>query len=71
MSEGTSVLSGLPAALTPDEARQVLRIGRNRIYELIAEGQVRAVRLGKRLIVPRTELERILNGEPQQRGVAA
>lgn len=45
--------------LTVDEAASMLRISRRHLYELIAEGTVRAVRLGRRTIVPRAVIEEL------------
>jgi excisionase family DNA binding protein len=47
--------------LTVPEAAEELRIPRSRAYELIAEGELPAVRIGERSIrVNRGELERFL-----------
>ena len=47
--------------LTVPEAAEDLRIPRTRCYELIAQGQLPAVRIGQRSIrVHREELERFL-----------
>jgi excisionase family DNA binding protein len=35
---------------TPAEAADRLRMGRTRLYELIARGEIRAIRLGPRMI---------------------
>ena len=43
--------------LTVDEAATLLRISRRHLYELIAEGKIRAVKLGRRVIVPRSVIE--------------
>ena len=46
-----------PSLLTVDEAAQVLRIGRNTCYELIRQGQIPSIRLGRLIRVPRFSLE--------------
>jgi excisionase family DNA binding protein len=46
--------------VTVPEAAQVLGIGRNLAYELVAQGKLRAVRLGRRLIVPKQTLRAML-----------
>jgi excisionase family DNA binding protein len=48
--------------LTPEQARRVLGIGRNTMYEAIRTGQVAAVRFGRRLVIPREQLRRLLSG---------
>ena len=37
---------------TPDEARKVLRIGKNAIYSAIKSGEIPSVRIGDSLRVP-------------------
>ncbi len=46
--------------LTVEEAAEVLGIGRNSAYEAIRRGEIPALRLGRRLVVPRRALERLL-----------
>ena len=46
--------------LTVDEAAEILGIGRNSAYDAIRRGEIPAVRLGRRLLVPRRALERLL-----------
>lgn len=45
--------------LTVPEAAALLRISRRHLYELIAEGTVRAVKLGRKTIVPRSVIEEL------------
>jgi excisionase family DNA binding protein len=49
-----------PSVLTIEEAAQLLRIGRNSAYEAARRGQIPTVRIGRRLLVPRAALERVL-----------
>ena len=46
--------------LTVEEAAAILGIGRNSAYEAIRRGEIPALRLGRRLLVPRRALERLL-----------
>ena len=46
--------------LTVEEAAEILGIGRNSAYEAVKRGEIPALRLGRRLLVPRAALERIL-----------
>jgi excisionase family DNA binding protein len=43
--------------LTPAEAAQVLRIGRSKLYALIAAGEIPRLRVGKVVRVPAAALE--------------
>jgi excisionase family DNA binding protein len=54
----------LPLVLRVEEAAQVLTIGRNACYEAIKRGEIRARKIGRRLLVPRAEIERLLRGAP-------
>lgn len=42
------------------EVAQVLRIARSRAYELVTDGTIPAVRIGRSVRVPRRELDRWL-----------
>jgi excisionase family DNA binding protein len=45
------------------EAGKLLGIGRNQTYDAIKRGEVPAIRIGKRLLVPKAALDRLLSGE--------
>lgn len=53
--------SSLPPVLTAAEAGLILRLSKNSIYEAIRCGQVPAVQIGRRLLVPRDALRRLLD----------
>ena len=60
-----------PLAVDGPAAAELLGIGYTTLRRRIADGTIRAVRLGGRVLVPLTELERLLAGEPMtQRGAA-
>ena len=44
------------------EACKMLGISKNLGYEAIRRGEIPAIRVGKRLLVPRAALERLLSG---------
>ncbi|HVA05061.1 MAG TPA: helix-turn-helix domain-containing protein [Acidimicrobiales bacterium] len=46
--------------LTVDEAAYLLNIFRSLAYELIARGELPALRLGRRIVIPRVMLEELL-----------
>ena len=46
--------------LTVEQAPAVLGIGRNSAYQAVASGQLPVIRIGRRLLVPRTARERLL-----------
>ena len=47
--------------LWPD-AGEVLGLGRNSTYAAAERGDIRVLRIGKRLLVPVAEIDRLLNG---------
>jgi excisionase family DNA binding protein len=50
--------------LTPEDLVQRLGIGRNQVYEALRQGQIRpAFRFGRRWVIPRATLTRMLSGE--------
>ena len=46
--------------LTVTEAAQLLKIGRSCAYEAVRNGQLPVIRMGRRRLVPRAALERLL-----------
>ena len=47
---------------TVEETAKILGVGRNSAYEAIARGEIPVVKVGKRLLVPKAALEKLLNG---------
>ena len=45
-----------PDVLTVPEAARLLRIGKNQAYELVKNGRLGAIKLGKKIIVPKLSL---------------
>ncbi|MDP9355815.1 MAG: helix-turn-helix domain-containing protein [Chloroflexota bacterium] len=48
---------------TVEEAAALLRIGRGLAYQQCRTGSIPTVRVGRRLLVPRVALERLLSGD--------
>ena len=48
-----------PPFVTPMQAAELLSVGKNTIYGLIAAGEIGVVRLGRLIRIPREELERL------------
>ena len=51
-----------------EEARQRLGISRNLMYEAIRTGQIPSIRIGRRILVPRAALQRMLEKDSQLDG---
>jgi excisionase family DNA binding protein len=49
--------------VTVDEAARRLGLGRNATYEAVRRGEVPAIRIGKRWLVPSVALDRLLLGK--------
>lgn len=49
------------AVLTVEEAGRLLGIGRGLAYEAARRGDIPTLRIGRRLVVPRAALERLLS----------
>ena len=48
--------------MTVEECAKALGISRNSAYNLVAEGRLPHLRLGRRLVIPRVALDRLLKG---------
>lgn len=53
-----------------EEAAELLGISRGLAYELVRRGELPALRLGRRLVVPRRRLFALIDGDEQQEGVS-
>jgi len=52
------------AVLTVTETAQLLRLARNTCYAAVKRGAIPSLRIGRRLLIPRDALERMLRGRP-------
>lgn len=59
-----TVIQESPTRLTrkPEEAAPILGIGRNGVYELIRTGQLRSIKVGRKILIPLAAIEEFLNG---------
>lgn len=55
-----------PLVYTPKEFARLMHVSNRHVYDLVAAGEIRSVRLGDKILIPKTEVERILNGEPKE-----
>ena len=49
--------------LRPREVAEALGIGLTLARELIGKGEIKAIKIGRAVVVPRTEVERFLNAQ--------
>lgn len=52
---------------SPVEAARIVGCGRTKMYDLIKEGRIRVVKIGARTIIPKSEIDRLLNGTDDTR----
>ena len=52
----------LPLILTVKEVAEVLGLGRNTVYELVRQGRIRSIRIGRQIKVPKSALVEFLKG---------
>jgi excisionase family DNA binding protein len=52
--------------LTVEEAAKMLGIGRSSAYEAVRKGELPVIRIGRRYVVPKVAIDRLLSG-PQER----
>ena len=58
-----STQTARPAVLTVEEAAALLRISRQSAYQAVRAGELPTVKIGRRILVPRAALERMLAAE--------
>ena len=58
-------LDDLPLVLRVEDLMPVLDIGRNTAYELVRSGQIRSVRVGRQIRVPKDAIQEYLFGAVQ------
>jgi len=50
----------LPVLLNSEQGRKVLHLGKTTFYRLVKNGKIPAVRVGRKILVPRDKLLKIL-----------
>lgn len=58
-----SMFSSYPEVLTPQEAGKLLRLGKNKTYDLIKSGLLHSIKWGGKIIVPKVCLIEFLCNE--------
>ena len=57
-----SDIESLPLLLTVSDLASVLRIGRNAAYQLVKDGSIQSIRVGRNIRIPRNALAQFLEG---------
>ena len=50
--------------LTVKETGKLLRIGRTNMYSAVKNGQIPSIRIGKRILIPKAALDKLLHEPP-------
>jgi excisionase family DNA binding protein len=58
---GLAETSSQPLLVTVEEAARLLRIGRTTMFELIGNGEIKSIRLGRRRLIARKSLESFID----------
>ena len=53
----------LPLTLRAEDLMPILGVGRNTAYELVRSRQIRSIRIGHKICIPKTEVIRFLTCE--------
>ena len=56
----------LPLTLRVEDLMPILFIGRNTAYELVRSGQIRSIRIGRQLRIPKDAVQEYLSRDKQQ-----
>ena len=59
-----SSLDDLPLIMRVEELMPILRIGRNTAYELVRSGQIKSIKIGRQLRVPKQAIIGYLEATP-------
>ncbi len=60
----TAVPTERAPVLTVQEAADYLRISRGLAFAAVRDGSLPSVRIGRRILIPRRQLEALLDGDP-------
>lgn len=61
MTERPTSFDDLPLTLRVEELMPILGVGRNTAYELVRSSQIRSIRIGRQLRVPKDAVLNFLN----------
>lgn len=59
-------MSTNPAALSTVQACQVLSLGKTKLFELLATGQIKGFNVGRKRLIPQSEIERFIAARMQE-----
>ena len=60
----------IPKIYKPEEARQLMNIGRSQFYELLRQGRIRSIRNGRRYLIPESSILEFISSETDEKAGA-
>ena len=57
-----AMLRGYPAMMTVKDIQAVLQIGRTKAYQMLQSGEIAAIRVGRKYLIPKAYLLKYLQG---------
>ena len=66
MSQAPQLVIGEPLLLRADEAAALLAIGRTKVFEMMAAGELPVIRIGRCVRIPKDQLERWIGDQAHQ-----
>ena len=61
MNEKKEVFSEYPDVVTPEDVQNMLHLGRNSVYKLLKEEQIKTIKIGKKYIIPKQSVIRFIS----------
>jgi excisionase family DNA binding protein len=58
-----SMLKNEPTVLTVLDLARILRIGKNKAYELVNSGKISSIKIDRKIIIPKLRLVQFLSNE--------
>lgn len=49
-------------SVCPEEARTIIGVSRNTMYRMLANGRLRSVRVGRKILIPLSAIDELMNG---------
>jgi len=57
--------------ISVEDAAARMGVGRNQMYAAVREGKIPSIKIGRRWLIPRLALDRLLSGETAQTALSA
>ena len=66
------MFSKYPDILSVDDLRSALKIGRSKAYQLVSSGEIRSIKVGKAIRIPKKALlDYVMGNDYNKRGVSS